>query len=253
MADMNGSTYCDEALLRAAAGEADLYRVVDAALRVVETNGLPDHADIHENGGRDEINVGGLAGLLADAQNPLAHAAAHAGAGADPILTLGAHDITGDAELQNGVDLVCAVAGGSNIFSAGTPGNAVFTRGSIATTAAGVAADWSFRSGLLNRWIIRKDGTAETGGNAGSNFAIVARTDAGAFIDNAMTINRAAGGLIYFNRNIRTGGVCRANGGFNDNGAAGLDAWIDDGVNFRATFSGGILTAVVNSIAGGHG
>jgi len=48
--------------------------------------GVPgSHAASHENGGGDEIDVGGLSGLLADAQTPLGHAASHLGAGGDPI------------------------------------------------------------------------------------------------------------------------------------------------------------------------
>jgi hypothetical protein len=43
------------------------------------------HAASHENGGADEINVGGLSGVLADLQNPLAHAANHVSGGPDAI------------------------------------------------------------------------------------------------------------------------------------------------------------------------
>lgn len=45
------------------------------------------HATSHENGGGDEINVGGLSGLLADAQTPTAHATSHKSDGSDPIAT----------------------------------------------------------------------------------------------------------------------------------------------------------------------
>lgn len=46
---------------------------------------LPAHASTHENGGSDEINVGGLSGVLADAQNPTTHASSHQSGGADSI------------------------------------------------------------------------------------------------------------------------------------------------------------------------
>lgn len=47
-------------------------------------------------------------------------------------------------------------------------------------------------------------------------------------------------------------GVIDAVGGFSVNGSAGWSGWFDDGVNFRVTVSNGIITAVGNSIAGGH-
>jgi len=43
------------------------------------------HAATHENGGGDEINVGGLSGLLGDPQTPLGHAASHKDGGADEL------------------------------------------------------------------------------------------------------------------------------------------------------------------------
>jgi hypothetical protein len=50
------------------------------------------------------------------------------------------------------------------------------------------------RSGGNMRWTIQPgDMTAETGGNAGTNFVISRYSDAGSFIDNAMQIDRATG------------------------------------------------------------
>lgn len=46
---------------------------------------LDAHADQHESGGSDEINVDGLPGLLADGQTPLAHATSHQSGGSDAI------------------------------------------------------------------------------------------------------------------------------------------------------------------------
>jgi len=43
------------------------------------------HAATHEDGGADEIDVTGLSGDLADAQDPKSHAASHKSAGADSI------------------------------------------------------------------------------------------------------------------------------------------------------------------------
>jgi len=44
-----------------------------------------DHAANHENGGGDEISVGGLSGLLADGQTPLAHDGSHEYGGGDEL------------------------------------------------------------------------------------------------------------------------------------------------------------------------
>lgn len=45
--------------------------IVDQGGTVIHVNNLPAHASTHENGGSDEINVAGLSGVLADAQNPV--------------------------------------------------------------------------------------------------------------------------------------------------------------------------------------
>lgn len=34
--------------------------------------------------------------------------------------------------------------------------------------------------------------------------------------------------------------------------AGGISGWVDDGTNFRLTFTNGLITAVANSTAGGH-
>ena len=81
---------------------------------------------------------------LGDGGNLRLHADRHAGAGADPIISLGAHDITGDAELQNGIDLTCAVAGGSDLFSSGTPGGTAYLQQYNANYSASVAAGGYF-------------------------------------------------------------------------------------------------------------
>lgn len=51
---------------------------------------------------------------------------------------------------------------------------------------------------------------------------------------------------------LEVNGQIEAIGGFVDNGSVGVDGWFDDGVNFRITVSGGIITAIANSTAGGH-
>lgn len=46
-----------------------------------------------------------------------------------------------------------------------------------------------------DRWSVFADGTAEGGSNAGSNFGIGRYTDAGAFVDSPLVINRATGAI----------------------------------------------------------
>jgi len=108
--DMQRSTYCEAAMgIMETYNLSSLARVVDCAI------GLWDlEADTCRS-------FDWIMDYINDPTNLPLHADRHAGAGADPILSLGAHDITGDAELQNGVDLVCAVAFGSDVASIATP------------------------------------------------------------------------------------------------------------------------------------
>jgi len=39
---------------------------------------------------------------------------------------------------------------------------------------------------------------------------------------------------------------------FTDPLSTGINGWVDDGANFRLTFTNGLITAVANSTAGGH-
>jgi len=115
--DMQRTTYCEAAMaIMEEYSLPKLARVVDCAI------GLWDF----ENDACRSFDW-----LMDYVQNPTnlpLHADRHAGAGADPILSLGAHNITGAAELQNGIDLTCAVAGGSDLFSSGTPGGTAYCR-----------------------------------------------------------------------------------------------------------------------------
>jgi len=83
---------------------ADLYCLayqIDTGARYVLTATAPTwteapggaptaHASTHENGGADEINVGGLSGELADPQPPKTHAASHKHGGADEVASAAA-------------------------------------------------------------------------------------------------------------------------------------------------------------------
>lgn len=61
------------------------------------------------------------------------------------------------------------------------------------TTPAGYTRDILFQSSGLSVWTIGADNSAQTGGNAGSNFFITRSNDSGTYIDSPMTILRSTG------------------------------------------------------------
>jgi hypothetical protein len=60
---------------------------------------------------------------------------------------------------------------------------------------AGQARAVDFRTGNVPRWMLTVDSVAEGGANAGSNFNVGRYSDAGAFVANALAINRATGNV----------------------------------------------------------
>jgi hypothetical protein len=83
------------------------------------------------------------------------------------------------------------------------------------------------------RWIAYANESAESGSNAGSNFALAAYNDAGSFLSNVISIVRAAGGAITLNRPVTI------------SGSNGLT------VGGNATVSGGTVTAGVSGATRG--
>lgn len=81
-----------------------------------------------------------------------------------------------------------------------TAGNGTGTATLRVRGGAGSARDIALGTGTNDRWILRVDNTAESGSDAGSSFQLLARTDAGAAIDTVMSIVRAAGGPVTWNR-----------------------------------------------------
>lgn len=67
------------------------------------------------------------------------------------------------------------------------------TRQIVINANAGQVKRIQFRSANSARWEVNSDGTAESGGNAGSNFVIARSNDAGATIDSPFTIIRSDG------------------------------------------------------------
>ena len=56
------------------------------------------HADSHEDGGADEMDLTGMSGLLADPQTPILHAETHQQGGTDPINVDGLSGMLADAQ-----------------------------------------------------------------------------------------------------------------------------------------------------------
>lgn len=73
---------------------------------------------------------------------------------------------------------------------------------------AGTSRDIVLATDNVARWLVRLDGAAETGGNAGSNLQIVRRNDAGGFIETAVaSINRETGAITVPYRLTQAGSV----------------------------------------------
>lgn len=83
----------------------------------------------------------------------------------------------------------------TNNWSVYAPGgNSLFGQVRI-EQSAGAVSDLQYGSGSNLRWIIRKNSTAESGSNAGSNLEILARSDDGSAVGTALTITRSNLGI----------------------------------------------------------
>ena len=71
--------------------------VTDSDPRNTNSRAPTAHATSHQNGGADEVNVGGLSGALADPQTPTAHATSHSDGGSDPVDILDLEGYTGSS------------------------------------------------------------------------------------------------------------------------------------------------------------
>lgn len=74
-----------------------------------------------------------------------------------------------------------------------TVGDGTGTAVLIIDGAAGQVRDLQYRSAGSLRWVVRTNSDAEAGSDAGSNFEIMSRTDAGAIKTTVVSINRASG------------------------------------------------------------
>jgi hypothetical protein len=83
------------------------------------------------------------------------------------------------------------VAGGLGVV-----GNVCMGGVAVSFAASGVTGGFYFNGASTSRWGFLKNNTAESGGNAGSNFDLEAYTDAGALIDRPIQITRVSAGGI---------------------------------------------------------
>jgi hypothetical protein len=107
----------------------------------------------------------------------------------------------------------------------------------VNASGPGNTTGYGLQSANKNRWSIISDSTAESGGNAGSNFDISRFDDSGAFIDYPLTINRASG-MVTFGKGLSS---------FQDvqvtapsTGAALVSYVIDGVIRLRNGYSNGI-------------
>ena len=84
------------------------------------------------------------------------------------------------------------VTGTSTLTGDATVGNGAGQPSMNLNGAAGGIRDLRFQTGGSLRWAVRADEIAETGSDAGSNFQIIARNDAGGNLGSALTITRAS-------------------------------------------------------------
>lgn len=123
----------------------------------------------------------------------------------------------------------------SNILTVGdgTGAPALYIKG-----AAGSTRSLGFYSGSLQRWLIRVDGTTESGGNSGSAFQFTARDDSGALIDSPLQIIRAAGGAVQTPRPLQvlnaTAATNTTTGALIVSGGAGIGGSVFSGGSFAA-------------------
>lgn len=85
------------------------------------SSSVTPHASSHQNGGSDEINVGGLSGTLADPQTPADHETSHRDGGGDElsILQLGGYPGGGTTFLRDDGSFQSVTVGNAS-YAAGT-------------------------------------------------------------------------------------------------------------------------------------
>lgn len=89
------------------------------------------------------------------------------------------------------------IASDKSIYMVGrlTVGIGLYDREIFIDGGAGQVRDLRYLSGSSLRWVLRTNGTAEGGANAGSDFDILCRTDAGAALFTPVHITRSTGSI----------------------------------------------------------
>lgn len=108
--------------------------------------------------------------------------------------------------------------------------------------AAGQTRALRYMSGGVVRWSAFVTSAAETGSDAGSAWVLRANTDAGALIDDPITITRAAGGSMVLTRPITasaafTGSISVTSPQMVASGNVSAAAWTTAGIGFKAVAS----------------
>lgn len=112
--------------------------------------------------------------------------------------------LSSQTDLQNALDAKLNLTGGTltgdltiskgspNLSILASSGNANLILGAVSGSSASVR----FKTAAgVQRWVIGKQGTSESGSNAGSNFEIIALDDAGSVLSYPLTITRSTGAV----------------------------------------------------------
>ncbi len=131
--------------------------------------------------------------------------------------------VSGDLQI-GGTSVIDSSRNLVNIVALTMTGDITQNRGAniarhIINADAGNVRQIQFQSGGLSRWLLRTDAAAESGSDAGSDFALLARTDAGGTIDTPLTLVRAAGGLVTLARPVKVTGAIELDGDLNHDGS----------------------------------
>jgi len=124
-------------------------------------------------------------------------------------------------------------------FATNTQVSSAASAAFIINGATSQVRDLQFETAGSLRWVIRANATAESGGNAGSDFNLVARDDTGAQIDAPISIPRVAGGVMTLVRPLRVSNTI----GVNTAPATTV------GINMISTLTGGTTQSGILSTA----
>lgn len=130
---------------------------------------------------------------------------------------------------------------------------AVYVGGDIVRNVASGTAYVKYRQGGLDRWWLGKTSTAETGANAGSNFAVNRYDDAGVFISSPLLITRSTGVVSFpdgINVTNTTVSTSPTTGALIVAGGVGISGTAYIGGNLNVSGTGIMLGANGNALTG---